>query len=158
MMVSAASPLMAPDSTLEPGIFDISYGSPVRYDSSMVPCPSTTTPSTGQISWGKMIRLSPIAISPREMSVIPENAFRCAVCSMRFARASSTDDARRVAWCSRAAPPESIKTMIEPTRYCPRRTAVRIEMPASRSEPNSRANSLRASVMTSGNPPATRVT
>ena len=36
-------------------------GSPVRYDSSITPCPSTTMPSTGQISCGRMSRRSPTA-------------------------------------------------------------------------------------------------
>ena len=49
-IVRAMSPLIAPDRTFEPGVFEISNGSPVRYDSSITPCPSTTTPSTGQIS------------------------------------------------------------------------------------------------------------
>jgi hypothetical protein len=51
-IVSAASPLIDPDRTLAPGAFAIRNGSPVRYDSSILPCPLTTTPSTGQISCG----------------------------------------------------------------------------------------------------------
>ena len=55
---------------------------------------------------------------------------------MRLARALNTDDAMRVANCSKALPPESIKTMIVAIKYCPRKTAERIAIPASRSEPN----------------------
>src|ERR1035438_7740638 len=44
-MVSALSPLIAPESTSEPGVLERRYGSPVRYDSSMAPCPSSTLPS-----------------------------------------------------------------------------------------------------------------
>ena len=55
----------------------------------------------------------------------------------RLARASSTDDALRTANASSALPPESISTTREPARYSPRPTDVTIDIPASRSEPNS---------------------
>ena len=50
--VNAFSPLIAPENTSDPGAFGIRNGSPVRYDSSITPRPSTTRPSTGQISCG----------------------------------------------------------------------------------------------------------
>ena len=40
-IVSADWPLMAPERTAEPGVLDIMYGSPVRYDSSMTPWPAS---------------------------------------------------------------------------------------------------------------------
>src|SRR5579859_3459236 len=48
----SVSPLIAPESTLVPGALDSSKGSPVRKDSSILPWPSVTSPSTGQISCG----------------------------------------------------------------------------------------------------------
>ncbi len=36
-IINADSPLIAPDSTADPGVLDIMYGSPVRYDSSITP-------------------------------------------------------------------------------------------------------------------------
>src|SRR3989338_4223236 len=65
-MVSAAFPLTAPESTVEPGALSISNGSPVRYASFITPWPSITTPSTGQISCGKTVKVSPIAISSQK--------------------------------------------------------------------------------------------
>ena len=46
---------------------------------------------------------------------------------MRLANACKTDEARRVAYCSSAVPPESIKTTIAATRYSRMMTAVTIE-------------------------------
>src|SRR5215467_16273080 len=72
---------------------------------------------------------------------------------MRRARAPRTADDRRVAYCSRAAPPDSINTTIEATRYSPRITAVTIETPAIRSEPKSRARTRLERLTRSGRPP-----
>ncbi len=96
-MVRAWSPFTAPDSTSEPGVFDITNGSPVRYDSSIAPCPSTTTPSTGQISCGYTSMRSPTATASSVTSATPAPCLRCAADGMRLARASSTDDALRTA-------------------------------------------------------------
>src|SRR5215471_20030755 len=74
---------------------------------------------------------------------------------MRRARAPRTADDRRVAYCSRAAPPDSINTTIEATRYSPRITAVTIEIPAIRSEPKSRAMRRLERLTRSGRPPMT---
>jgi hypothetical protein len=60
-------------------------------------------------------------------------------------------------YCSSATPPDNMRTTIAPTRYSPSNAAVTIEIPASRSEPNSRANSLRASSAINGTPPRTNV-
>jgi hypothetical protein len=51
-IVSADAPLTAPEITIDPRVLVISNGSPVRYDSSITPWPSTTVPSTGQMSCG----------------------------------------------------------------------------------------------------------
>ena len=53
-----SSPLMAPDNTCAPGPLEMVKGSPVRYDSSIVPCPCATSPSTGLISCGTAARWS----------------------------------------------------------------------------------------------------
>ena len=82
---------------------------------------------------------------------------RCATVGMRWASASSTDDARRAAYCSRASPPDSISTTN--ARRDTRRAAPRtIEMPARRSEPNSSLNTCMSSSNTSGTPPKTSTT
>ena len=156
-IVSACSPFTAPDSTVEPGVFDITNGSPVRYDSSIAPRPSTTTPSTGQISCGYTTTRSSTAIASSAMSstAVPLPRRRCAAEGMRRDSAASTEDALRTAYCSSAVPPESISTTSAPARYSPSSTAVTIEMPARRSEPNSRRSALRASTQTSGPPPRT---
>ena len=96
-MVMADSPFTAPESTSEPGVLEISNGSPVRYDSSIEPWPETTEPSTGQISCGRTTSFSPITMSASAMSIIPADVLRCAIVGMRRARASSTAEARRVA-------------------------------------------------------------
>ena len=72
-------------------------GSPVRYDSSITPWPSVTTPSTGQMSWGKITSVSPTATSVSAMSTMAVPLFRWATEGMRFASAASTDDALRSA-------------------------------------------------------------
>ncbi len=95
--MSALSPLMAPDSTAEPGVFEIRYGSPVRYDSSITPCPSSTTPSTGQVSWGRTITSSPMASDSSGTSSRRPATLRCATEGMRRASASSTEEALRTA-------------------------------------------------------------
>ena len=141
-IVSADSPLIAPESTVEPGVFEIMYGSPVRYDSSITPWPSTTVPSTGQTSCGKTSTTSPTATSASGTSAIVESCLRWASDGIRLASASSTDDALRTAYASSASPPESISTTSVPARYSSRSTDVTIEMPASRSEPNSRRTEL----------------
>lgn len=77
-MVRALSPLIAPESTPEPGALEISKGSPVRKDSSMRPRPSATPPSTGQISDG-----------PRSGSDGPRHRGQRRRGAWRFARARS---------------------------------------------------------------------
>src|ERR1700736_6795570 len=77
---------------------------------------------------------------------------------MRFASSSSTREARREAYSSRAVPPESISTTMAATRYCRSKTAVTIETPARKSEPNSQAHSFLASCTKRGKPPASSVT
>ena len=74
---------------------------------------------------------------------------------MRRASASSTDEARAVANASRASPPDSISTTMAATRYSRSAMAVRIETPASRSDPNSRLHNFFRSSQTSGRPPIT---
>jgi hypothetical protein len=59
----------------------------------MTPRPSTTVPSTGQISWGSTSRRSPTATSSSAISSKEVPAFRCATEGMRFASAFSTDEA-----------------------------------------------------------------
>ncbi len=49
-IVRTVSPLIAPEITADPRVLVILNGSPVRYDSSITPRPSTTSPSTGQTS------------------------------------------------------------------------------------------------------------
>ncbi len=149
------SPFTAPDSTGVPGTFSISKGSPVRYDSSIFPRPSRTTPSTGQISCGKITIMSPIPISGSFTSIMSVPTFRCATCGIRFANLSRTEDARRLANSSRAVPPESMRITITPTRYSPRSTDVTMETPARWSDPNSRASSFRVSGTSKGTPPTT---
>jgi hypothetical protein len=72
---------------------------------------------------------------------------------MRFAKAASTDEALRTAYASRAAPPDSMSTTNEPARYSCSRAEVMIEIPANRSEPNSRRKTLIARPMSKGTPP-----
>ena len=157
-IVSADSPLIAPESTVDPGVFDIMYGSPVRYDSSITPCPSTTVPSIGQTSCGKTSTVSPIATSASGTSAIVESCLRCASVGIRLASASSTLEALRTAYASSVSPPESISTTSVPARYSSRSTDVTIEIPASRSEPNSRRKSFTKSSHTSGTPPSSSAT
>src|SRR5262249_53455130 len=123
---------------------------------SRFPCPSTTTPSTGRISCGKMTSVSPTATSSRRTSLSAAPAFRCAICGIRLARASSTEEARRLANCSRAVPPESINITMALTGYSPRMMEVMMEMPARWSAPNSPARSFRPSTNTTGRPPTMR--
>ncbi len=123
----------------------------------MTPWPSTTLPSTGQISCGSTTRVSPAEISSRGASLNPDAVFRCANRGIRWANASSAEETRRVAYCSNATPPESISTTIAPTRYSPSSAAVKMEIPASRSEPNSNASSLRARAASRGTPPRTKM-
>ncbi len=92
-MVRAPSPLMAPESTPAPTAFDSTYGSPVRYDSSIVLRPSTTMPSTGQVSCGNTTSRSPGATSSRATSVVAPSTRRWARVGMRFTSASSADEA-----------------------------------------------------------------
>ena len=61
-ITSIVSPLTDPEITVDPGVFDMRYGSPVKNDSSITPCPSITSPSTGLISCGKITTASPTAI------------------------------------------------------------------------------------------------
>ncbi len=65
----ADDPLTAPEITVDPAVLDIWNGSPVRYDSSIEPWPSTTRPSTGQTSCGNTTSTSPTATSPTATSV-----------------------------------------------------------------------------------------
>src|SRR5580692_4858282 len=147
------SPLIAPEITSDPGVFDTSYGSPVRYASSITPWPSSTVPSTGQISCGSTVSSSPMRISESFTSTRPVVSLRCATLGMRRANASSTDEARAVANVSSVSPPDSISTTIVATRYSRNKIAVTIETPASRSDPNSRLTSFFSSTQTSGTPP-----
>ena len=72
---------------------------------------------------------------------------------MRFANARKTDDALRTAYPSSASPPDNINTTNTPARYSPRITDVTIEIPASKSEPNSRRKSFTNNSQTNGPPP-----
>ena len=96
---------------------------------------------------------SAIWICSSLMSSTDVPRWRCATCGMRFAKASRTEDALRVANCSNAVPPESIRTMIDPTRYSPIATEATIEIPASKSEPNSRSQSFLPRLQRIGIPP-----
>src|SRR5690554_5993933 len=157
-MTRASSPLMAPDSTLEPTDFVITYGSPVRYDSSIVPRPETTSPSTGHTSWGRTRRWSPSWISETKMSSVlplPPSTRRWASVGARLARASRTRDARAVAASSSASPPESIRTMMAATSHSSRRTAVMMARAARRSAPGLRAIRSLTISHTRGIPPTT---
>ncbi len=88
---------MAPENTDEPGAFGIRNGSPVRYDSSITPWPSSTTPSTGQISCGKITMRSSTRTASSAMSSTCPSMRRCAADGMRLASACSTDEARPTA-------------------------------------------------------------
>src|SRR5690554_5977978 len=157
-MTRASSPLMAPDSTLEPTDFVITYGSPVRYDSSIVPRPETTSPSTGHTSWGRTSRWSPTRISDTGMSSVlplPPSTRRWASVGARLASASRTREARAVAASSSASPPESIRTMMAATSHSSRRTAVTMARAARRSAPGLRAIRSLAISHTRGIPPIT---
>ncbi len=75
-IVSADWPLIAPESTVAPGVLDIMYGSPVRYDSSITPCPSNTVPSIGQTSCGNTSTTSPTRRSSNGASSSRESVLR----------------------------------------------------------------------------------
>ena len=67
-----------------------------------------------------------------------------------------TEEALCTAKPSRASPPDSMSTTRVPARYSPRITDVKIEMPASKSEPNSPRTIFRKRSTTSGAPPPAR--
>ena len=113
-------------------------------------------PSTGEVSCGKIVTWSPTCtFSSGTSSSVPSRR-TWATDGMRFASALRTLDAFATAYSSSASPPESMSTTNEPARYSPRSIDVTIEIPASRSEPNSRRRALAASSSTSGVPPTKR--
>ena len=58
-MIRAPAPFTVPAISGSPGVLSTGMGSPVTIDSSTVPCPSITTPSTGTFSPGRTRSRSP---------------------------------------------------------------------------------------------------
>ena len=119
----------------------------------MMPWPSSTTPSTGQISCGKTVNSSPMRMSASFTSANSFAFLRCATLGVRRASASNIEDAFAVAYSSSASPPDSISTTMVATRYSRSAIAVRMETPARRSEPNCPLNNFFRSSQTMGTPP-----
>ncbi len=151
-MASDESPLIAPDSTVAPGPLEMVNGSPVRYDSSIDPCPSMTSPSTGQISCGSTDSSSPTTTRSTGMSSKTGPARRWAMVGTRRASARSTDAACATANCSSAFPPASISTTTAPARYSPSSTDATMDTPARWSAPKLPCRLRQSRSRTSGRP------
>ncbi len=82
--------LIEAPTTSSPGFFSTGMLSPVRWDSSMLVCPSMMTPSTGTLSPGRTTTRSPTATSSAGMSIstpprITRAVFDCSCTSFSMA-------------------------------------------------------------------------
>ena len=117
-ITSEPVPLMVAPVTVSPLVFSTGMDSPDIMDSSIEDRPSTTTPSTGILSPGRMRSLSPTTTASISISSsVPSGRMTVAVLA---ARSSSARIAEPV--CSRA----------RISRICPSRTRTTITAPASK--------------------------
>ncbi len=129
-------PLMVPLLTWSPTFLVTGIGSPVIIDSSMALCPSVITPSTGILSPGLTLRMSPITISSIPTSVSSPSSTLQALFGASF---KSSFMAAFVLLWARAS------------RSCPKSTRVRITVAASKYTCTVPVSDLNCAGNTSGN-------
>ena len=152
-------PLIAPDSTGEPGVLGITYGSPVRYDSSIDPCAL----DDGSVDRADLVRQDTSRRRSRQYPPRrPVGPRRPPDVRERRAAPRQRSEHRRGAWpiaaSSSALPPDTISAMTAPTSHSSMRPAVTIAIRPSTSAPTGRVEGHVTTSIASGTATTTHMT